>query len=133
MSKLLILDFNDQLAFLKYFLETKQYVVKILGNTLDIFSEIYSFNPDLLLLSAFPGGKDGRELCKQLRSRPETRHLGILIFSASAESLEDYKSYCADDFIQKPFNLNTLSDKIKSLLSWIPIRRKALNNSGDNV
>jgi two-component system, cell cycle response regulator len=132
MGKLLILDDTaGQLKFLQYFLETKQYVVKTLNNTLDLFSEIYKFKPDLLLLSAFSGGIDRRDLCKQLRDRPETRHLGILIFSAD-ENFADYKSYYADDFIQKPLNLNILSDKIRSLLSWIPIRKKAIGNAGNN-
>jgi len=59
-----------------------------------------------------------------LRSRGETKHLGILIFSASAESLKDYKSYYADGFIKKSFNLTFLSGKVKSLLSWSPVRKK---------
>ncbi|MGZ4097127.1 MAG: response regulator [Bacteroidia bacterium] len=128
MSKLLILNSSsDQLTFLTYFLEKKQYVVKTLTHTLDLFSEIYHYKPDLLLLDTFFGGADGRELCKQLRSRPETKALGILIFSASEENLTDYRSYYADDFIQKPFNPDVLYGKIKSLLSWIPIRKRALN------
>lgn len=129
MSNLLILDSTDeQLSFLKHFLEKKDYAVKTLNNALDLFSEIYSFKPDLLLLNTVLDGTDGREICKQIRSRPETRHLGILIFSASAETITDYKN-CADDFMEKPFNLAVLSRKIKSLLSWIPIRKKAIGSS----
>jgi DNA-binding response OmpR family regulator len=127
MNKLLILDSSDdQSSALKYFLEKKQYAVRTLNNAFNLFSEIYFYKPDLLLLDAFFKGVDGRELCKELRSRPETKGLGILLLYASDESIIDYKSYPADDYIAKPFNLNTLSDKVKSLLSWIPIRKKAL-------
>lgn len=83
----------------------------------------------MLLLDAFFGGADRRELCRQLRNNREPRHVGILIFSASTDALKDYKSYYADDFIEKPFNFHVLSDKIRSLLSWIPIRKKALGNT----
>ena len=123
MNKKLILDSaGGQLTFLKYFLEKKDYAVKTLSNTLNLLSEIYNYKPDLLILDALFGG----DLCKELRSRPETRGMGILIFSESAENLTDYRSYAADDCIEKPFNLSALSDKIKKLLSWIPIRKKAL-------
>jgi DNA-binding response OmpR family regulator len=128
MSKLLILDnAGDRLSFLKYFLEKKDYAVKVLNHTINLFSEIHHYKQDLLLLDALFGG-DGKELSKQLRSSPETKGMGILVFSDSPESLTDYKSYYADDFIEKPLNLNALSDKIRSLLSWIPIRKKALGN-----
>ncbi len=131
MSKLLILDNSaEHISLLAYFLEKKQYAVKALTGALDIFSEIHNYKPDLLLLDAFFGGADGRELCRQLRNNKETRHVGILIFSASTDTLKDYKSYYADDFIQKPFNFHVLSDKIRSLLSWIPIRKKALCDTG---
>ena len=132
MSKLLILDNSaEHLSLLTYFQEKKQYAVKALTGAIDIFSEIYNYKPDLLLLDTFFSGTDGRELCRQLRNNRETRHVGILIFSASTDTLKDYKSYCADDFIQKPFNFHVLSDKIRSLLSWIPIRKKALGDPGD--
>ncbi len=132
MSKLLILDNSaEHLSLLAYFLEKKQYAVKALTTALDVFSEICNYKPDLLLLDTLFGGTDGRELCRKLRNERETRHLGILIFSSSMETINDYKSYYADDFIQKPFNFHVLSDKIKSLLSWIPIRKKALGNSED--
>ena len=132
MSKLLILDNSaEYLSLLTYFQEKKQYAVKALTGAFDVFSEIYNYKPDLLLLDTFFGGEDGRELCRQLRNNRETRHVGILIFSASTDTLKDYKSFYADDFIQKPFNFHVLSDKIRSLLSWIPIRKKALGDEGD--
>ena len=128
MSKLLILHCpEDQLNFLTYFLEKKQYMVKTLTHTIGLFSEICHYKPDLLLLDDFFGGTDGRELCRQLRDRPETKALGILVFSASKENFTDYRSFYADDAIQKPFSPDVLYNKIKSLLSWIPIRKKALN------
>ena len=97
MSKLIILDnAGDQLTFLKYFLEKKEYAVKILNLTRNLFSEIHNCKPDLLLLNTLIGD-DRKELC----------------------NAADYISYTADDFIEKPFNLNALLDKIRSLLSWI--------------
>jgi len=132
MSKLLLLDNSaEHLSLLTYFQEKKLYAFKALTGALDIFSEIYNYKPDLLLLDTFFGGTDSKELCRQLRNNREMRHVGILIFSSSTDILKDYKSYYADDFIQKPFNFHMLSDKIRSLLSWIPIRKKALGDAGE--
>ena len=132
MSKLLILDNSaEHLSLLTYFQEKKQYAVKALTGAFDVFSEIYNYKPDLLLLDTLFGGTDWRDVCRQLRNNRETRHLGILISSSSTNTLKDYKSFYADDFIQKPLNFHALSEKIRSLLSWIPIRKKALGNSGD--
>jgi DNA-binding response OmpR family regulator len=133
MSKLLIVDHPiQQLTAVKNFLQARDYVVKTLTNTSGLFTEIFRFSPDLLILPRFTAGADMKELCCQLRNHPDTRHLGILIFSQATESLTDYKGL-ADDTIENPLNLQLLSDKIKSLLTWIPIRKKALYPHGNKT
>jgi DNA-binding response OmpR family regulator len=69
MSKLLILDNSaEHLSLLTYFLEKKQYEVKALTNALDVFSGIYNYKPDLLLLDTLFGSTDGKDFCRQLRT-----------------------------------------------------------------
>lgn len=126
-KRLLILDDSEDLLWiLKVFFEEKGYIVKTILNGDEIFSDIKSFQPDLLLMDVLLGGADGRTLCYSLRGHSETEHLGILMTSASPKNLENYKIYKADDCIEKPFDLNSLDQKITSILSWLPIRRKAL-------
>ena len=126
MDKLLIVDDSaDLLEMMKYILERKGYIVKTLMECQNIFHEIFEFKPDLLILDLILAGADGREICKELRKNIETEHLGVLAFSASPKNLIDYKSFYADDFLEKPFDSNILVEKIKSLLYWVPIRKKA--------
>ena len=126
MNKLLIVDDSaDLLEMMKYILERKGYIVKTLMECRNIFHEIFEFKPDLLILDLILAGADGREICKELRKNIETEHLGVLAFSASPKTLIDYKSFYADDFLEKPFDSNILVEKIKSLLYWVPIRKKA--------
>jgi DNA-binding response OmpR family regulator len=133
MSKLLIVDHPiQQLTAIKNFLQAKDYVVKTLTNTSGLFTEIFRFRPDLLILPLLAGREGTKELCRQLRNHPDTRYLGILVFSQATESLADYKGL-ADDAIENPFNLHLLYDKIKSLLTWIPIRKKALDTNTSKI
>jgi DNA-binding response OmpR family regulator len=59
-----------------------------------------------------------------LRKRTETNDLCILMSCVSTKILKDYKSYY-DDFIEKPFDLKNLMEKIKSLLHLATIRKNA--------
>ena len=119
MSKLLIVDDSAALLeVMKNILERNGYIVKTLNNTAGIFNEIREFQPDLLILDIYLAGEDGREICKALKKNDETKHVCILVFSASPKTLEDYKSYYADDFIEKPFDITNLVEKIKSVLDY---------------
>jgi DNA-binding response OmpR family regulator len=118
MSKLLIVDDStDLLEAMELILSQKGYIVKTLQRSNDIYNEINGFNPDLLLLDIFLAGKDGRDICKELRRINENKYLCIIMFSASLKALEDYKSYGADDFLEKPFGINTLVEKIEQALN----------------
>ena len=119
MSKLLIVDDSAALLeVMKNILERNGYIVKTLNKTTGIFNEIREFQPDLLILDIYLAGEDGREISKEIKKNDETKYVCILVFSASPKTLEDYKSYYADDFIEKPFDITNLVEKIKSVLDY---------------
>ena len=118
MSKLLIVDDSDDLlALMKYFLRRKGYIVNTLNKVDDIYEMIREFQPDLLILDLFLFDNDGREICKELKGSLKSKDLYILVFSASPKLLADYKSYYADDFMEKPFELTDLVEKIETVLT----------------
>lgn len=118
MSKLLIVDDSkDLLEAMELILAQKGYVVKTLPDSKNINDQIEAFTPDLLILDIFLAGRDGRDICKELRNIIENKYLCIIIFSASPKALEDYKSYGADDFLEKPFGIDNLIEKIEKVLS----------------
>jgi DNA-binding response OmpR family regulator len=118
MSKLLIVDDSaDLLEAMELILEQKGYTVKTLAGSNNIFTELDAFEPDLLILDIFLAGYDGRQICKELRKILQNKYLCIIMFSASPKALEDYKSYGADDCLEKPFGINNLVDKIESVLA----------------
>jgi DNA-binding response OmpR family regulator len=117
MSKIVIVDDSrDLLEVLKYFLEEKGYEVETATKQKDLIPLINSFSPDVLLLDIYLQAEDGRDICKELRKNEETKYLCILMFSASAKALANYKEYGADGYIEKPFGLNEIVDKIESTI-----------------
>ena len=117
MSKIVIVDDSqDLLDVLQFFLEQRGYKVETASSEQQLMSLIKSFSPDLIILDIYLRGEDGREICKKLRRQIETKYLCILMFSASVKKLANYKEYGADDYIEKPFGLNEVVDKIESTL-----------------
>lgn len=117
MSNIIIVDDSeDILGVMKYFLELKGYSVETLTSSSGLANLIKTFSPDLVILDIFLQGQDGREVCRELRNNPVTKDVCILMFSASAKALANYKEYGADGFIEKPFGLNEIVEKIEAAL-----------------
>src|SRR5690348_9426088 len=54
--------------------------------------------PDLLLLDIWMSGEDGREICKYLKKSALTKHIPIIMVSASRDIQNSAKEAGADDF-----------------------------------
>ena len=118
MSKIVIVDDSiDLLDVLKYFLIEKGYEVETATRQADLRSLIKTFSPDLIILDIYLEGEDGREICRELRKQKENKYICILIFSASPKAIGKYKEYGADGYIEKPFGLNEIIDKIEATLA----------------
>lgn len=72
--------------------------------------------PDLLLLDIWMSGTDGRDVCKQLKQQELTRNMPIIMISASTELEKSAKEAGADDFLEKPFDMEELLAKIHTCL-----------------
>ena len=117
MSKIIIVDDSeDILNVMRYFLEEKGYTIETVTNHDELIPLIKSFSPSIIILDIFLSGEDGREICRQLRKHQSTRHLCVLMFSASPKALTNYADYGADGFIEKPFSLTDIVDKIENVL-----------------
>ncbi|MDQ6902829.1 MAG: response regulator [Bacteroidota bacterium] len=118
MKRILIVDDSvDLLEAMEIILIQKGFKVQTLPSWHNIDSNIINFEPDLIILDIFLAGKDGREICKELRNKIESKYLCIMMFSASSKALEDYSAYGADDFLEKPFGITYLIEKIERVLS----------------
>ncbi|MDH3442849.1 MAG: ATP-binding protein [Deltaproteobacteria bacterium] len=76
------------------------------------------FLPDVILCDMMMPGKDGLEVCRDLRQRTSTQTIPILMLTARAD--EETKlavlSAGADDFVTKPFSMTELNVRLKNLV-----------------
>ena len=109
-------DEPDILEFLQIILQEEGYEV-LTSPKSDYLEQLPNGElPDLILLDVLLSGKDGREIVKYLKSQEETRHIPILMFSAHPSAEETSRQAGADDFLEKPFDIDVLLAKITHLL-----------------
>ncbi|PID41805.1 MAG: DNA-binding response regulator [Gammaproteobacteria bacterium] len=79
---------------------------------------IQETGPDLILLDLMLPGLSGFELCKKLKSAPETRHTPIIMVTARGEETDIVKGLetGADDYVTKPFKSKELIARINAAL-----------------
>ena len=68
--------------------------------------------PDLILLDVWMSGTDGRDVCKALKKQANTRNIPVIMISASTDLENSAKEAGADDFLEKPFDMDDLLSKI---------------------
>lgn len=119
MTRILIVDDSEDLCeALQLFLTEKGYEVKCITSGINLLQVIKEFSPELLFLDIYLQGEDGRDICSKLRSYSETKYLCIILFSASDKDVRRYKDFGADDYLEKPFGLNEVVEKIESTIAY---------------
>ncbi len=73
--------------------------------------------PDLIVLDVLLSGKDGRTICRKLKSQDQTRHIPIVMISAYPDAERSVKEVGADAFVAKPFAIDEVLATVEALLS----------------
>ncbi len=75
-------------------------------------------SPDLAILDVNMPRKDGRDLCRELKERADTRDILVVFLSARSDQFN--RRVClelgAEDFVEKPFDLDGLMRKVSYML-----------------
>ncbi|MCX7888195.1 MAG: phosphate regulon transcriptional regulator PhoB [Rhodobacteraceae bacterium] len=71
--------------------------------------------PDLILLDWMLPGVSGIEICRRLKSRPETRGVPIVMLSARSEEVDRVRGLetGADDYVVKPYSVIELMARVR--------------------
>lgn len=82
--------------------------------------------PDLIVSDVMMPGKDGYQLCQEIKADAKTKHIPVILLTAKAELSEKISGleHGADDYLTKPFNAQELKAKIKSLISLRGLERE---------
>ena len=75
--------------------------------------------PDLVVLDVMMPGMSGWEVCRAIREDEAMNDTGVIMLTGIGERLNEMTSplYGADGFLDKPFELEQLSDKVRDVLA----------------
>ena len=118
-ARILIVEDEEPLALLlRYNLEAEGYDVETIARGDDADIRLREAAPDLVVLDWMLPGLSGIELCRRLRTRPESKALPIIMLTARGEESERVRGLAtgADDYIVKPFSVPELIARVRALL-----------------
>lgn len=112
---LLVDDNSDILEALKIILEDEEYNVATLLDGKQIQQAIKAKKPDLIILDMLLSGIDGRDLIKILKNQEDTKNIPIILTSAHPQIKSRWRESGADNFIEKPYDIENLISLIKNI------------------
>lgn len=120
-KKIMLVDDETELRNLVAMrLESFGYEVLHAGNGDEALILLDDTLPDLVLLDVMMPGKNGYEVCNDIKTNEKTSHIPIILFTAKPDQKERLKSnydfMAADDYILKPFEPEDLLIKIKRFI-----------------
>ncbi len=116
--RVLIVDNDpDIVTFLKDFLAAKGYSILTAYSGEQGLNEVYTQEPDLVLLDVVMPGMDGYEVCRKIRVNPLTTLLPVVMMTGihPEERIKGIE-VGADDFLTKPINQEEMFARVRSLL-----------------
>ena len=115
---LVVDDILANVRLLEAKLTSEYFEVHTASNGLDALEAIGMFKPDIILLDVMMPGIDGIEVCRRIKSNPETQHIPVIMVTALDQPEDRVQGLeaGADDFITKPVNDAALFCRLKSLV-----------------
>lgn len=115
---LIVEDEPDILQLVKLYLEKEGYRTLSATTGAEALRQVRHEKPDLVVLDLMLPEMSGLEVCKRLRSAPETAMLPVIMLTAKAEESDTIigLELGADDYVTKPFSPKTLVARIKALV-----------------
>jgi CheY-like chemotaxis protein len=118
-TKVLLVEDEEQLRrVMKDLLEREGYLVSEARDGVQALDEVDRHAPDIILLDLNLPGLDGYSVLQQLRSRPATRSIPVMVLTAKGDEDNEVRVFelGADDFITKPFRARALSARLEAVL-----------------
>ncbi|MFQ6092974.1 MAG: response regulator, partial [bacterium] len=91
--------------------------------------QVAAFKPDLVVLDIMMPKLDGFEVCRQIKSNPETQHIKILGITGFAEdgNIDKMLACGADHCLAKPLQIEELKARVRGLVGFSRRKEDALS------
>ncbi|MCB8875759.1 phosphate regulon transcriptional regulator PhoB [Acidisoma silvae] len=106
------------MTMLRYNLEKQGFRVEEAGDGEEALTRISEVKPDMVLLDWMLPHLSGIEVCRQIRRRPATRELPVIMITARSEDQDAVRGLNtgADDYVTKPFSTEALVARMRALM-----------------
>jgi two-component system alkaline phosphatase synthesis response regulator PhoP len=115
---LVVDDEEDILELVQYNLEKEGFRVRCVDSGEKALATVREEHPDVLVLDLMLPGVGGLDVCRELKSRPESADIPIIMLSARSEDADIVTGLelGADDYVTKPFSPRVLLARVRSVL-----------------
>jgi two-component system phosphate regulon response regulator PhoB len=115
---LVVEDEPAQREVLSYNFEAEGFRVAQAGNGEEALILVEEVAPDVIVLDWMLPNVSGIEVCRRLKSRPETRGVPIIMLSARSEEVDRVRGLetGADDYVIKPYSVVELMARVRAQL-----------------
>jgi two-component system, cell cycle response regulator len=115
---LVVDDILANVRLLEAKLAAEYFEVVTAMNGVDALESVQRTKPDIVLLDVMMPGIDGIEVCKRIKSNPQTQHIPVVMVTALDQPEDRVRGLeaGADDFLTKPVNDVSLFCRVKSLV-----------------
>ncbi|TFG53918.1 MAG: type II/IV secretion system protein, partial [Gemmatimonadales bacterium] len=115
----LLVDDEDQLRrVMKDLLEREGYTIAEAADGIEALDQADRHAPDVIVLDLNLPTLDGYSVLSQLRSRPATREVPIIVLTAKGDEDNEVRVFelGANDFLTKPFRARALSARLEAVV-----------------
>lgn len=117
--KLLVVDDEADLvkAICAFFERTGQYACASAVDGFEAGMQVMRFGPDVVILDLIIPRLNGIEVCRKIKTIPDTQHILVLAITGHPEdrNVEKVLEAGADAYLMKPFTLETLKQQVEQV------------------
>ncbi len=116
--EILVVEDNADMRRLLRFLLSREFRVRVARNGREGLEAVRASKPELVLTDVMMPEMSGTELCRALKSDPETAGIPVVLVTSKAEREMKIEGLelGADDYVTKPFHPRELLARVRSLV-----------------
>ncbi|WP_276348113.1 response regulator [Daejeonella sp. JGW-45] len=116
-KKILVVERDEDILYIiRHLLEEQGYAVGVSITEEGIVDRVIKEKPDIILLDIIKPTAEGTALCNALKRVPSIKHIPVIVLSTYPQ-IQTVKIECADDIIDKPFDISEIINVIEDHLA----------------
>jgi DNA-binding response OmpR family regulator len=114
-SILVVDDNEDNANIIRDYLEAKGYPITVAYNGDEALALFRKDHPTIVLLDVMMPGRDGWQVCREIKASPEGRGTRVIMVTALQDWMDKRQAIetGADDYVEKPFELAKLASVVE--------------------